>query len=68
MVVPIDNVEDTLDSMVRGGAPLAMLKNSMPDEIWQEKRAGMLDYLKRQLTRLPVTLSSRALIGTGSKQ
>jgi ubiquinone/menaquinone biosynthesis C-methylase UbiE len=65
---PIDDVEAALDSMVRGGAPLAMLKSSMPNAAWQEKRAIMLAHLRGRLTQLPVTLSSQALIGTGSKK
>ena len=64
---PVENVEDFLDSMVRGSAPITMLKNQLGEQAWAEKRAIMLAYLKDQLTELPTTLSSRAWIGTGRK-
>ena len=63
----VDDVEAFLDSMVRGSAPIAVLKNQLGEQVWAEKRAIMLAYLKDQLTELPATLSSRAWIGTGSK-
>ncbi len=64
----VDNVEDFLDSMLRGSAPLVLLKNSLPEDAWLEKRAIMLNYLEGEITDLPATLSSRAFIGTGSKK
>jgi hypothetical protein len=60
-------VEPFLDSMVRGSAPLVMLKNQLGEAAWAEKRAVMLDYLTDALTDLPATLTSRAFIGTGRK-
>ncbi len=64
----VEDVEAFLDSMIRGSAPLVMLKNSLPEEVWAEKRAVMLDYLNDQITELPASLSSRAFIGTGRKK
>ena len=63
----VDNVEAFLDSMVRGSAPIATLKHQLGEPVWAEKRAIMLAYLKDKLVDLPVTLNSRAWIGTGSK-
>ena len=63
----VDNVEAFLDSMVRGSAPITMLKNQLGEQAWAEKRAIMLTYLKEKLVNLPVTLNSRAYIGTGRK-
>lgn len=64
---PVESAEQFLDSIVRGSAPLVMLKNQVGDEIWAEKRKIMLDYLRAELTELPSTVSSRAFIGVGSK-
>jgi len=64
---PVDDVETFLDSMVRGSAPVTLLKNQLGEQVWAEKRAIMLAYLKDQLTELPATLCSRAWIGTGRK-
>lgn len=64
----VNNVEDFLDSMLRGSAPLVMLKNSLQEDAWSEKRAIMLEYLEGEITELPATLGSRAFIGTGKKK
>jgi ubiquinone/menaquinone biosynthesis C-methylase UbiE len=63
----VNNVEAFLDSMVRGSAPITLLKNQLGGEPWAGKRAIMLDYLEEKLTDLPFTLHSRAWIGTGAK-
>jgi len=63
----VDEIESFLDSMVRGSAPITMLKNQLGDEVWAAKRTIMLEFLKDKLPRLPTTLNSRAWIGTGSK-
>jgi ubiquinone/menaquinone biosynthesis C-methylase UbiE len=64
----VDDAEVFLDSMVRGSAPITMLKNQLGDEAWAGKRAMMLGYLEEKLTDLPVTLNSRAWIGIGAKR
>ncbi len=64
----VDDVEGFLDSMVRGSAPIALLKNELDEAVWAEKRAIMLAYLKERLVALPATLTSRAWIGTGRKR
>jgi len=63
----VDDVDAFLDSMVRGSAPITMLKNQLGDAVWAEKRAIMLAFLKEKLSSLPATLNSRAWIGTGKK-
>jgi ubiquinone/menaquinone biosynthesis C-methylase UbiE len=63
----VGNVETFLDSMVRGSAPIAMLKSQLGEQVWAEKRTIMLAYLQEKLADLPITLNSRAWIGTGSK-
>jgi hypothetical protein len=63
----VEKVESFLDSMVRGSAPIAMLKRQLGEPAWTEKRAIMLTALQEKLVDLPTTLNSRAWIGTGSK-
>jgi ubiquinone/menaquinone biosynthesis C-methylase UbiE len=63
----VDDRETFLDSMVRGSAPIAVLKNQLGEPAWAEKRAVMLAWLKDNLADLPTTLHSRAWIGTGRK-
>ena len=63
----VDDVETFLDAMVRGSAPITLLKNQLGEEVWAEKRAIMLNYLKEKFTSFPATLNSRAWIGVGAK-
>ena len=63
----VDGIEDFLESMVRGSAPITMLKNQLGEQVWAEKRAIMLAFLKERPSTLPATLNSRAWIGIGRK-
>lgn len=56
-----------LESMVRGSAPLELMRKNLGAAAWQEKRLVILDYLEKNLPPLPATLHSRALIGVGNK-
>lgn len=64
----ITDVEAFLDGMLRGSAPLVMLKKQLGNEVWQDKCKIMLDYLHTQLTSLPETRTARAYIGVGEKK
>ena len=63
----LTHVEEFFDAMVRGSAPIVMLKNQLGEELWMEKRNIMLTWLHRKMPQLPVTLTSRAYIGVGQK-
>lgn len=63
----VESVEEFLDSIVRGSAPLVMMRNKLGEETWAAKREIMLDYLNNEISELPASLSSRAFIGVGSK-
>lgn len=63
----VDDFESFLDSMVRGSAPISMLKSQLGEDVWAGKRAIMLAWMKEKLVELPATLTSRAWIGTGHK-
>lgn len=63
----ITDVVEFLDAMVRGSAPIVMIKNQLEPDVWLEKRAIMLDYLNDELADLPTTRHSRAYIGVGEK-
>lgn len=65
---PVNDVETFLDSMVRGSAPITLLKNQLGEAAWAEKHAIMLAFLRENLKTLPATLNSRAWIGTGTKR
>lgn len=64
---PVNSIDEFWRDMVRGSAPLVMLKNSMSEEEWQEKERVALEYLEKTLTQIPATLSSDAWLGCGRK-
>jgi ubiquinone/menaquinone biosynthesis C-methylase UbiE len=63
----VDSVAEFWDDMVKGNAPLVMMKNSMPNEEWQEKNCIALDFLYGAMGDLPTTLSADAWLGLGVK-
>jgi ubiquinone/menaquinone biosynthesis C-methylase UbiE len=63
----VNSVAEFWDDMVKGSAPLVMLKNSMPNEEWQEKNRIAQDFLHGAVGDLPTTLSAVAWFGLGVK-
>lgn len=64
----VADAEKFLDSMVKGSAPLEMMKNNLGPDVWAEKRKLIQAYLREKLPPLPATLHSRAFIAVGKKQ
>lgn len=64
---PVKSIEEFWHDMVRGSAPLVMLKRSFSEEQWQEKEGAALEYLNKTITKVPTSLSSYAWLGCGSK-
>ncbi|MDH5444249.1 MAG: class I SAM-dependent methyltransferase [Gammaproteobacteria bacterium] len=65
--IPFTNVKDFWNDMVQANAPIAMYKNSMSDEAWQEKNQIALNYLKEQTATKPEALQAHAWLGIGKK-
>jgi len=64
----IENTGDFLDSMIKGSAPIVMLKRKLSPETWQQKYALMLHYLNQEIKDLPQKLGSKAYIAVGVKR
>lgn len=64
---PISDVEEFWTDMVKGSAPLIMMKNGMPPEAWKEKECVALAYLGEKLPKLPTVLTAKAWLGCGIK-
>jgi SAM-dependent methyltransferase len=64
---PVTTLEEFWESMVKGSAPIQMLKKNMGDDVWREKELLALDYLKQNLPQLPTELTSDAWLGVGIK-
>lgn len=63
----IDSVDAIWDELVKGSAPVAMMKKNMPLDVWVEREKIALSFLKDSLTELPTCLTSDALLGYGKK-
>jgi hypothetical protein len=53
--------------MVKGSAPLQMMKKGMGEAVWREKEKLAIKFLEERLTELPMRLSSDAWLGMGIK-
>ena len=64
---PVTTLAEFWASMVKGSAPIQMLKKSMGEATWCEKEILALDYLKEKLPSIPTELTSDAWLGVGVK-
>ena len=60
---PVLPIAEFREYMVRGSAPIQMLKKNMDEAAWREKKILALDYRKETLHSLPTELTSDALLG-----
>lgn len=63
----VRDADSFVESMVRGSAPIEMLRRNLDKETWKSKRTLIRDYVAQVLPRVPATLTSRAYIGVGMK-
>lgn len=64
---PVTTIPQFWEDMIKGSAPLVMMKKAMGETEWCEKEKLALDYLKKELTDLPTKLTSDAWLGVGVK-
>jgi ubiquinone/menaquinone biosynthesis C-methylase UbiE len=65
--VPIASAEEFWESMVKGSAPVTMMKNSMSEEAWREKSEIAIDHVEKSVGSFPASLSADAWFGVGDK-
>ena len=64
---PVASIPEFWESMIKGSAPIQMLKKSMGESAWREKEILALEYLENKLPSTPTTLTSDAWLGLGIK-
>ena len=64
---PIEDLAAFWKDMVRGSAPIVMMKQGMSAAEWEEKERIAIAYLRENLTTLPTVLTSKAWLGYGVK-
>jgi len=55
------------DQMVRGSAPVLVMKNKMGEDSWREKSKIAIDYVDRNAGPFPISLTADAWLGVGVK-
>ena len=63
----IDDLQEFWRDMVKGSAPIVMMKNSMSPQEWEEKERIALEFLESKLPSLPTSLTAKAWLGCGVK-
>jgi ubiquinone/menaquinone biosynthesis C-methylase UbiE len=64
---PVTSIPEFWEGMVKGSAPIQMMKKGMGEVAWKEKEVLAIKYLEERLTELPIRLSSDAWLGVGIK-
>lgn len=64
---PVTTVPEFWEFMVKGSAPLVMMKKKLGKELWREKEKIALDYLEEVLAGKQGELTSDAWLGIGLK-
>jgi len=64
---PLESVEKFWDDMVKGSAPLVMMKHRLPAQEWEDKNQIALDYLRKYFATANLNLSATAWFGVGQK-
>jgi len=65
--LPVISISAFWKGMVKGSAPIQMMKKALGETAWKEKESLAIKYLEAQLTTLPTTLSLDAWLGLGIK-
>jgi len=64
---PVNSVPEFWENMVKGGAPIQMMKKGMGETLWREKEKLAISFLEERLTSTPTELTTDAWLGLGVK-
>lgn len=64
----VKSIDEFWAEMVKGTAPLVLLKDKVGESAWKRKEKRVLEVLKEKLPALPCSLSSDAWLGIGEKK
>ena len=64
---PVTNIPEFWEFMVKGSAPIQLMKKGMGEAEWREKEKVALKYLSTELPDLPTELTSDAWLGVAVK-
>lgn len=64
---PVGSTAEFFDNMVKGSAPIQMMKKGLGEELWREKKKLALAWLQETLPALKGPLTLDAWLGGGVK-
>ena len=64
---PVGSTAEFWESMVKGSAPIQMMKKGLGEKLWREKEKLALAWLEETLPTLKGPLTSDAWLGVGMK-
>ncbi len=64
---PVESIPEFWEGMVKGSAPIQMMKNGMGETVWREKEKLALAFIEETLPATPTSLTSDAWLGLGVK-
>ena len=64
---PVASIPEFWESMVKGSAPIQMLKKNMGESAWRENETLAIKYLEDKIPSTPTALTSDAWLGLGIK-
>jgi hypothetical protein len=67
LAFPTDSTGEFRDNMVKGSAPIQMMKKGLGEALWREKEKLALAWLEETLPTLKGPLTSDAWLGVGVK-
>lgn len=66
--IPVATLPEFWEMMVKGSAPIQMLKKNLGEAVWREKEPAALAYLEERLADDSVELTSDAWLGVAGKR
>jgi ubiquinone/menaquinone biosynthesis C-methylase UbiE len=65
--LPVNSAREFWEGMVKGSAPIVMMKSAMPEEAWREKSEIAIECVEKTVAAFPASLSADAWFGIGVK-
>lgn len=63
----VQSADEFWQELVRGAAPMALLRQKLGEPEWARQEAIALDYLRKELAEVPTRLGSMAYLAVGRR-
>ena len=66
--IKAESAKSFWNDMVKGSAPIAMLKNNTDDKTWIKMEKLALNYIEKSISQFPTSLTADSWIGVATKK